>query len=931
MPNLIVERGREKGLSFEISAGTEFVVGRDPDTVQAVISDVAASRRHFSISQKDGRWVLADLQSRNGTYLNETAVDGETPLAIGDRIQVGETVFSFLEEEKAEGKGGLAGKEIGGYEILTRIGRGGMGTVYKARQKSLNRLVALKFLSPKLGSNPAFVNQFYAEARAAGQLNHPNVVQVFDVGQLAGLYYFSMEFMEGGAVQDLLTKSENSRLTWDQALPILMDAARGLAFAEKRGIIHRDIKPDNLMLTVENKVKIGDLGLAKSAEDKGSGETGIFGTPHFIAPEQAQGKDVTHAADIYSLGASFYRIVSGRTAFSGKTVKEILKAQINEPHKPLVQEIEGFPPDLAAIVDKMMAKKVEDRYQSASKLIEDLEAFQLAHQIELAGGIKSRKPYIIAATVVGLVAAGFVVWAVTKPPEIKKETVRETSVIRIGTTGPTVTPEQLQAQKNGAAENAILRIQVKEGPLGPIAIDGEKKQRWLDLAKEYDGIRAAHPEASAAITKKAADRAGEIRGQLELLEREKTEVIDKAKAWWKSTDDAVRGGLAAKRWGAAIHAASAALASEEWKRFEPHCPPDARSFLSGVEAQAFTAVNEDLAAAQKQADADTADGRPKKALADLAAWEEALRAQIQSQGTDRLGDAKYATVLENAVMNRTRRQEALTKSLNDALDADKALFVDAYLAVRHLPRAADDTGGPVFNFQFGEAAKQLRAATEGKLRSWIYRERCEAKIASLEQAQAAFEAWINLLGEKKIYNGGEEIRGLPGVEAGTRILFDGERPPTTTELNVLRVIGSAGSAKTQRVWADFTPSELHRTMIAPKLDKLPQDLALSMARMFAELAEADAMGELLERAGPSADAVALRAEFNALSAFAIIAKGEPGPVEQVTRMVENWRLAHHRSDTYILLDGRPGADMPKHLFAEEDIGRFLANWGEKQP
>src|SRR5262245_8550403 len=250
-----------------------------------------------------------------------------------------------------------------------------MGTVFKAKQISLNRVIALKVLASKFAKDPKFVEKFVSEARAAGQLNHPNVVQVFDVGQLGGLHFFSMELMEGGCVQDLLSAAPEGRLTWQEAMPLIIDSVRGLVFAEKRGIIHRDIKPDNLMLTSEQKVKIGDLGLATSAE--GEKEKGIFGTPHFIAPEQAQGKELTHAADLYALGGTFYRMVTGKTPFSGSTVKEILRAQINDPHQPIPELVPDFPPELAAIVDRLMAKKIENRYQSATKLLEDLESFQL--------------------------------------------------------------------------------------------------------------------------------------------------------------------------------------------------------------------------------------------------------------------------------------------------------------------------------------------------------------------------------------------------------------------------------------------------------------------------------------------------------------------------------------------------------------------------
>src|SRR5262249_25370051 len=144
------------------------------------------------------------------------------------------------------GARGLLGKTVAGYRILDRIGRGGMGTVYKANQVSLNRVVALKILSHKTAQDPAFVKRFHKEAQAAGRLNHPNIVQVYDVGSDGGLHFYSMEYIENGSVQDLATKE--GKLGADLALSIILDAARGLEYAEKRGLVHRDIKPDNLMI-----------------------------------------------------------------------------------------------------------------------------------------------------------------------------------------------------------------------------------------------------------------------------------------------------------------------------------------------------------------------------------------------------------------------------------------------------------------------------------------------------------------------------------------------------------------------------------------------------------------------------------------------------------------------------------------------------------
>lgn len=931
MPNLIIERGREKGVTLALKANAENVVGRDPATVQLVISDVAASRRHFQIFERGGKWFVTDLGSRNGTFLNEEKVEGDIELAAGDRVQVGETVFSFLEEEKAEaGKaGGLQGREIGGYEIMERIGRGGMGTVYKARQKSMNRIVALKFLSPKLSSNPAFVNQFRAEARAAGQLNHPNVVQALDVFELNGLHCFSMEFMEGGCVQDLLSKRDDSRLPWEEAMPILLDATRGLVFAEKRGIIHRDIKPDNLMLTSEQKVKIGDLGLAKSAEDGDQGGTGIFGTPHFIAPEQAQGKPVNHAADIYSLGATLYRVVGGRTPFSGSTVKEILKAQINDPHKPMTELVPDFPKDLSAIIDKMMAKKVEDRYQSAAKLLEDLEAFMLAHHIEMAGGVKSRKPFLIGMGVLVVALGGVIYWAVTKPKEKgDKELVYVPSTAPVAQTGPVKTPEEIQAEFDQAAQIAFLSIKTDDATLGPVSL--EKKDEFTKVAERYGKLRTLHPNARKHVGE-AATRAKEIKEKLTELEQQKREVLDKATAWWTKTKSDIDAAVSSRNWAEAMRLASLALKSAEWPTHKPHCPPNAESFLTQVQPTSIAAATTMLSDKQQRATKLISERSYRDGIKELTDFETEFESQVKAVAGNQIDDGgRFAQLFDQAKTWRLKQQETLTGLLQKELEADKKVFVDAYLSVRHRSAGEADTTNKVFDYKFAEAAQDLRAATDGKLLTYVYRDRAEAKIAALGRMQAAFDEFVKLVAERKLFAGGEEIKGMPGMEAGTKALFDGERGANGREIFMLRALSSGGSSKTQRSWSDLTPNDLFRVFLRPKMDKLPPELAASLSVMFAELGDEDATGELIDRAKSGGlDEPGARAELTAIQGFTHISKLESANPADVKAAVNTWRGMNSKTDFFILYDGRPAAEITDPLFAEEATERFMANWGAK--
>jgi len=263
---------------------------------------------------------------------------------------------------------------IAGFEILTRVGRGGMGTVYRARQVSVDRIVAVKILKPSLAANAAFIKRFSEEARAAAKLNHPNIVQAIDAGQDGGYYYFAMEFVDGETLHRMMLRE--GVVVEEHALKIARDVARGLSHAHTLGIVHRDIKPGNIMIARDGVTKLCDLGLAhvRSEADEPGRYGAAVGTPYYISPEQALGQqDVDCRSDIYSLGATLYRTMVGKPAFNAPTGPEILKMHLREPlpwpkdHNPELSEGACY------VIAKMMAKKCEERYQTPDELIEDLE------------------------------------------------------------------------------------------------------------------------------------------------------------------------------------------------------------------------------------------------------------------------------------------------------------------------------------------------------------------------------------------------------------------------------------------------------------------------------------------------------------------------------------------------------------------------------
>ena len=406
MPLLLIEKGRDRGKSFTIEAEGVCLVGREP-VCQLRLHDPMTSRRHFRIQGDGTRYQIQDLGSSNGTYLNGKKVM-EDFIQVEDKVQVGETIISLLRDSGARRKGPLTGKAIGGYLFQERVGRGGMGTVYRARQISLDRAVAVKVLSPELTKNERFVDLFIREARAAGKLAHPNVVEVYDVVGEEGIFFYSMELVEGGSVDALI--SDQGPLAPRRALEIVRDAAKALQYAEQKRVIHRDVKPDNLMITSGGSIKICDLGIAKTLGEQGTAPQaeGISGSPHYMAPEQGTGQAIDHRADIYSLGVSLYEMLAGTTPFTGSSHAELIGKHLRE-EPPSVREHRGeIPKPVARLVERMMAKRPDDRFEKAADLADEssrLIATLKGDEARAAAGAPPRRFRLARLAALGMFAA----------------------------------------------------------------------------------------------------------------------------------------------------------------------------------------------------------------------------------------------------------------------------------------------------------------------------------------------------------------------------------------------------------------------------------------------------------------------------------------------------------------------------------------------
>ena len=267
-------------------------------------------------------------------------------------------------------------QQIPGYRLKSKLGSGAMATVFKATQISLDRTVAIKILPRKLSENAEYVDRFYKEGKAAARLNHANIVQAFDVGEAGGYHYFVMEYVEGHTLHDELAQGK----VFDEAeaLRIIIQIARALEHAHKLGLVHRDVKPKNIMLTNEGIAKLADMGLARAVSDleAAQAEAGrAFGTPYYISPEQIRGElSIDFRADIYSLGATLYHLVTGRVPFEAPTPAAVMHKHLKEPLTPPDHINTKLSSGLGEVVEVMMAKDRNRRYASTSDVLMDLEA-----------------------------------------------------------------------------------------------------------------------------------------------------------------------------------------------------------------------------------------------------------------------------------------------------------------------------------------------------------------------------------------------------------------------------------------------------------------------------------------------------------------------------------------------------------------------------
>ncbi len=358
--------------------------GAERARVEQVVKEVAAKRARGVDADLITALVessLLSLSQANSIRNELVGASGEAPATAVPNTN---TPLAESGQPLSPTASGLYLKSLGNFRLLRRLGQGGMGSVYLAYEEGAKRQVAIKVLSDQLSSNQAYVERFYREAKSGGQLDHPNIVRFISAGQdkASGKHYLVMEFVDGESAHALLERHRQLRVA--DAVHLILDIARGLEHAHSRNIIHRDIKPDNILITKSGVAKLADLGLAKRL-DEVSNLTGLrvgFGTVDYIPYEQSMSaKHADARSDIYALGATLYHLITGQVPFPATNYLEVAEKKQKGVFAPASSLNSEASPELERILAKMLARKPENRYQMVSELIVDLERSNLAAAI----------------------------------------------------------------------------------------------------------------------------------------------------------------------------------------------------------------------------------------------------------------------------------------------------------------------------------------------------------------------------------------------------------------------------------------------------------------------------------------------------------------------------------------------------------------------
>lgn len=360
----------------------------------------------------------------------------------------------------------LIGQKVGKYQVVEALGRGGMAEVYKAYQESLDRYVAVKVMHSFLADEEGFLARFQREARAMASLNHSNIVGVYDFDVQEGMYYIVMEFVSGGTLKDRLGDlvRAGEQMPLEESVRLAMEVADALAYAHARGMVHRDIKPGNIMLDENGHAVLTDFGIAKILSGPTVTATGaMIGTPAYMSPEQGLGQPGDERSDLYALGVLFYQMVTGRLPYDADTPLAVILKHVNDPIPQPAEFNTDIPAEIQAVVIKSMAKNPAERYQSATDLITDLQAAANSSDLDLGVGV------VFSA----------ILDRPTPPPStssVAETQLAEPAATVLSTPAPTHIPAE--ATKVVMSSEAISATEIATPSMPAPQVKEEKKRPW---------------------------------------------------------------------------------------------------------------------------------------------------------------------------------------------------------------------------------------------------------------------------------------------------------------------------------------------------------------------------------------------------------------------------------------------------------------------
>jgi serine/threonine protein kinase len=395
---LFVIAGPDKGKAFPLPEGETLLVGRSKAT-ETRLTDPHVSRVHCQIQMEADRVIVSDYESAGGTFVNNRKIN-QQEIKPGDTIRIGETQLRYQDDDVAEAStmapktitprpaaspagdlGELSGKTISHFQVGPVIAKGHSGVVFKARDTKENRDVALKILWPEISKVDDEMQRFIRAIKTMLPLKHPNLVEIYGAGKTGQYCWTAMEFLDGESLTQVIQRiGVAGLLDWRNAVRVAIHVARALEYAEEHQIIHRNITPANILVCSSDKLtKLGDMMLAKALEGTLAetitrpGE--LVGDVSYMSPERTKGTlaEVDGRSDIYSLGATTYALLTGRPPFIGDSLTDtVRKIRQAEPEKPKKYQL-AIPDQFEGVVLKMLAKRPEDRYQSAAELLKELE------------------------------------------------------------------------------------------------------------------------------------------------------------------------------------------------------------------------------------------------------------------------------------------------------------------------------------------------------------------------------------------------------------------------------------------------------------------------------------------------------------------------------------------------------------------------------